>query len=60
MVSGHESRLLDFIRTFVFRWLHLDVQVDEMSEQLQQASLKPENSNLSPVFQGGALLMPVD
>ncbi|WP_412557281.1 transposase [Vibrio sp. TBRI6] len=40
----------DFIRALVFRlrerWQHLDVQIDEMSVQLQQASIASEKCQL--------------
>jgi transposase len=46
ILEDAENGLPDFIRALVFRlrerWFHLDVQIDEMSEQLQQASLASE------------------
>ncbi|EGQ9819065.1 IS110 family transposase [Vibrio parahaemolyticus] len=50
ILEDAENGLPDFIRALVFRlrerWQHIDVQIDEMSAQLQQASIASEKCQL--------------
>lgn len=50
ILEDAENGLPDFMRSLIFRlrqrWLELDVQIDEMSELLQQASLASEECQL--------------
>lgn len=50
ILDDAENVLPDFIRALVFRlrerWQHIDVQIDEMSEQLQHASIASEKCQL--------------